>query len=861
MPRQAPQINAPIRAALHQLQDPQPRRRTPRPTDGTTPPAAGQGFNPGGQAGGAVQQVPFADAIKDYTKSEGVFTIYQKDDSVLVQIPKSMLNRTFLWSIEQKESPSGEFSGTTVGRVLVTFQQRGNKVWMRKVDFRTRSTNDPVVAASVAASNSQPIVEAFALRSKADDGSPLIDFSRFMIADVPELGISRSLGGSVDAQRSVIDKVMVFPENLNFTTVVTVRAGAGGAAAGGGGGRFGAAVQQPSNTSVLHHSIVLLPEKPMMGRLGDSRVGYFSDSFTDFGTDYHGAKEREFIARYRLEKKDPKAAVSEPVKPIVYYVTKEVPDKWKPYVKQGIEDWQGAFEQAGFKQAIIAKDQPDDPNWSPEDVRYSVIRWAPLPIKNAVGPHTSDPRSGEIMSAHVIVWHDILKLQTEWYFSQAAATDPRVARLPIPDEIMGQMIRFVVSHEVGHTLGLPHNGKSSGMIPIAKLRDPKWTAENGVCTSIMDYARFNYVAQPGDKAALMPKIGRYDRFAIEWGYKPLGANKPEDETRALDAMASRQVTDPELRFYDNFNPNDPTAQSESLGDDVVEASRLGVLNLKRIVPMLMPATSKLGEDYSELQRMHEALISQMTRYCLHVATAVGGSEQVDYHDGRGGEVYKFVPADYQRRAVAWLCANALTPPKWLAPRDIVTRTSTDGGFRVLSRFQTLGVAALLNNNRIALMAQNEALNGDKAYRISEMMQAVRQTIWSETATAAPQTDLYRRNLQRIWVSSLVDKLSTPSSEVRTYALSELRAADRAIRLAEAKAKDSVTAAHYGDLRQTIKMALENPPAVAADTTTASPFGPRSVVDELVAKDPKFWSQFQQHEVDGHWYEAGCTFGG
>jgi len=839
---------------------PRPRRNGGGQGAGTP----GGGGPQGGPQGGPSEAKPadYKDTIKDFKRSDGVVSLFQKEDTTYIQLPKRLLGRDFLWSAEMKETPSGMYSGTTVGRLVIRFEEKGNKILLRTMDYSKRSTADADMAVSLQASNIAPIIEVFPIKARAEDGSPLIDVSRFITSDPPEINIGRALGGSVDSSRSMVEKINVFAENLNIYVTMTARGGGSGAPTGGGrrgGGAFGGPPSRPANTGMVMHSIVLLPEKPMMARLGDSRVGYFSEGFVDYGSNYSGTKEKEYIARYRLEKKDPYATLSEPKKPIVYYVSKEVPAKWRKYIKQGIEDWQGAFEQAGFKNAIIAKDQPDDPNFSPEDVRYSTIRWAPLPIANAVGPHTSDPRSGEIMSAHVIVWHDILKLQQEWYFSQTCGTDPRNAKIPFSDDLMGELIRFVVSHEVGHTLGLPHNGKSSGMIPISKLRDPKWTAENGTCTSIMDYARFNYVAQPGDKAALIPKIGKYDRFAIEWGYKPIdGAFRPEDEKRNLDRIAARQVNDPELRFFDNFDSQDPTTLSESLSNDVVEASRLGTLNLQRGMKLLIPATVRLGEDYSELQRMHQALVSQYLNYHMHVASAIGGVEKIDWHGGRGGDVYRAVPAEYQRRAVQWYLDNDFTAPTWIVPSEIVSKYSSDSGNGVINLFQGIAVRNMLSNSRLQRMLDNEEKNGKQAFTVTEMFRMIRENVWRELGDNRPKVDANRRYVQRLFVNELIGKLGGRTTEVRAYALNELKLAQMALNAAKKRSTDLVTITHCGDLAQMIQIAVDNPIPVEVSSGGTLPFFFNAKESDLVRKLEEYVNSHYVVTPEGIGPARSCT---
>ena len=540
---------------------------TPAPTATAPPgqqtparPASADGDAADGPAPGrgdrreAPEMRPYERVItKDAKSDPGVFTVHRIRDRVYYEIPKDMLGREFLWVSQiASNTPGAGFGGQAAGNRVVRWERRDRRILLRSVTYEMVADPAQPIARAVHAANFDTILMAFPIVTVGKNEAPVIDVSPLFLTEVPEFNVRARLSArSFDQERAFIERVKAFPTNVEVRAIHTFTTPNEPPRPGGPGpapaGPNAVAARTGSATVLMSYSMVLLPETPMQPRLHDDRVGFFSLTQRDFGVDEHRAPERRYITRWRLEKKDPAAAISEPVKPIVYYIDPATPAKWVPFVKAGVEAWQGAFEAAGFRHAIVAKDAPtaaEDPEWSPEDARYSVIRWLPSTIENAQGPHVHDPRSGEILESDILMYHNVMQLVTHWYFVQAGPLDARAKTLPLPDPLMGELVRYVVAHEVGHTLGLPHNMKASSLYPFDKLRDPKWLKENGHTPTIMDYSRFNYVVQPEDgvpAADLIPKIGPYDLFAIKWGYQPIpGATSPEAERRrSTNGRASR----------------------------------------------------------------------------------------------------------------------------------------------------------------------------------------------------------------------------------------------------------------------------------------------------------------------------------
>ncbi|MBT3524398.1 MAG: DUF5117 domain-containing protein, partial [Flavobacteriaceae bacterium] len=638
------------------------------------------------------------------------------------------------------------------------------------------------------------ILYSFKIESKGiDSTSTLIEVTKLFSEDVKPLGFpqSRRKGykiSSLNSKKSFIESIKSYPENIESRHVKTYNSSS-----------------PPSNSSTgtisleINNSMILLPKVPMKRRYFDQRVGWFARSQVDYGLDVQESKSLKYLDRWRLEVRDEdlekfkNGELVTPKKQIVYYIDRATPVKWRKYLKQGIEDWQIAFEEAGFKNAIIAKDPPtkeEDPDWSPEDVRYSVVRYLASPIPNANGPHVSDPRSGEILESDINWYHNVMTLLRNWFFVQTAAINEDARGVSFDDEVMGRLIRFVSAHEVGHTIGLPHNMGSSSAYPVDSLRSATFTKKYGTAPSIMDYARFNYIAQPEDKGvALMPDIGVYDKHSVRWGYRPIpDAKTAKDEKKTLD----KWIRDNENSLMHRFGSAgiDPSSQTEDLGDDAVKASEYGILNLKRIIPNLNKWTSEDGKDYSDLQTMYGQVLSQFNRYMGHVSSNIGGVYQYYKTYDQEGPVYTHVKKSHQKKCMNFLNDQLFETPTWMIDNNILNKIEFAGITNRIRSTQSRTLNSILDFGKMARLIENEAINGKAAYTLIDMMSDLKEGIWKELYTHKT-IDVYRRNLQlayldRIsyimneeqgsipsWARGRVTSVKVSQSDIRTIAVGQL----------------------------------------------------------------------------------------
>jgi uncharacterized protein DUF4953/uncharacterized protein DUF5117/uncharacterized protein DUF5118 len=822
------------------------------PQDPQTPPAGGGTGQerPFGRQDQPPDPKPYDRVITKEAKSdEGVFTIHTIKEKVYYEIPKSELGKEFLWVSQIARTTLGVgYGGQAAGNRVVKWERKGNRVLLRNVAYDVVADPKLPVSRAVQAANNDTIIMAFNIEAFGKDDSAVIDVSRLFTTEVTEFSArTRLRARGFDASRSFIEKTKSFPTNIEVEVSQTYTSPPDMTPTGGGGGPQPPPVPNPfaqgmragtNATVVMHYSMVKLPEQPMMPRLFDERVGYFTVRKIDYGVDEHRAPQRTYITRWRLEKKDPNAELSEPIKPIVYYVDPATPTKWIPWIKKGIEDWQPAFEAAGFKNAIIAKEAPsktDDPYWDPEDARYSVIRYLPSTIENASGPHVSDPRTGEILESDIQYYHNVMNLARDWYFLQAGPLDARAKKLPLPDDLMGRLVEYVIAHEVGHTLGFQHNMKASATYPVEKMRDAQWLKTMSHTPTLMDYSRFNYVAQPEDNIPpeeLIPQIGPYDKWATMWGYKPIpGARTPDDEKKTLDEWAREQDAKPYLRFSTaDARGSDPGENTEAVGDaDAIVATGLGIKNLKRVADMLLPATSRPGEPYDDLDELYGRMLGQWATELNHVTAIVGGFNSQQKHAGQNGVRFVIVPKEHQQAAVRFLNENAFATPSWALKADILRRIEAAGALARVNQAQERVLNSLLSNARFDRLVEQEAIDGMAAYKPADFMADVRRGIWSELEGAGPvRIDVYRRNLQNSYIDLLSNKLNVRPSvtdDYRALIKAELRDLNSALAAASARATDRQTRAHLADARDQIAKALDPkfaPPAAPA--TFTFPFG-------------------------------------
>lgn len=737
---------------------------------------------------------------------KGLFTVHKVDDNFYFEIPDSILGRDLLVVGRIAQGAAGMrpgymgYAGDQIGSTIIRFEKGpDHKIFLRRITYEEHAGDTANMYHAVTRSNLQPLVAAFGIGaySPGRKGS-VIEVTNYINGDNDIFFFNASARksmriGALQKNMSYIKDVNSFPMNVEIRTVKTYTKGSA----------------DETFTMELNTSIVLLPEKPMRKRFADKRVGYFSERYTDYDANPQGVKVVSYIKRWRLEPKPEdvdaykRGELVEPEKPIVYYIDPATPRKWIPYLVQGIEDWEVAFERAGFKNAIQAKmapEQKEGTTWSLEDARHSAVVYKPSSVANAAGPVITDPRTGEILESHINWYHNLMSILRNWYLIQCGPNDKRAQKMNFDERLMGELIRSVAAHEVGHTLGLTHNFGASSTVPVEKLRDRHWLEKHGHTPSIMDYARFNYVAQPEDSVGekgLISRIGEYDKWAIEWGYRWYPElTSAEAEIPVLNKWIMEKMENKALWFGSEFSSDDPRTQTEDLGDDAMQAGEYGIKNLKRVVSNLMDWTYQPHEGYRNLGDLYDGVIRQFDYYVGHVLNNIGGIYETPKTADQAGPVFQMVPVEKQKSALDFIRRHVFETPEWLLDTAILARIG-ESPTQTIAKPQDHALSVLLSTGTVSKLAVNEAMYGDQAYRLVDYFADIDKAIWAELKEEKP-ISLYRRNLQRAYIERLVELSNKSGKDYRDVGpilKNQLNEIEARLKKVARKTKDPITAYH------------------------------------------------------------------
>jgi hypothetical protein len=746
--------------------------------------------------------------IRSAITRKGLFTVHKIDDKYYFEIPDSLLGRDILVVGRIAQGAAGirpeytGYAGDQIGNTVIRFEKGpGNKLFLRRITYQENAGDSTdAMHNAVVRSNLQPLVAAFGISAYSpNDRGSVIEITDYVNGD-NEIFFFNSTSrkvmkvGSLMSNTSYIKDINSFPLNLEMRTIKT----------------YSEAGNDNSFTVELNTSLVLLPKRPMRKRFADRRVGYFTERYTDYDANPQGVSVISYIKRWRLEpkaedrEKYKRGELVEPQKPIVYYIDPATPKKWVPYLIQGVNDWQVAFEKAGFKNAIVAREAPDpkvDPDWSLEDSRHSAIVYKPSSFANAAGPIITDPRSGEILESHINWYHNLMSILRDWYMVQCGPIDPRAQKMQFDDDLMGELIRAVASHEVGHSLGLTHNFGASSTVPVERLRDREWLEINGLTPSIMDYSRFNYVAQPQDSVTekgLIARIGDYDLWAIEYGYRLFpNVLTAENEISYLNKWIIEKMKDHRLWYGSEFSTDDPRVQMEDIGDNAMKAGEYGIHNLQRIVPRLLFWTYTKNEGYRNLNHIYTGLITQFDYYVEHVLAYFGGIYETNKSAEQPGPVYEPVPMSLQLEAMDFINRHVFNTPRWLLDSAVLARTG-QSSIQIVGRSQETVLNSMLHINTLGKISVAEAMYGDQTYQLYEYLDDLDLMIWTELKNNE-SINVYRRNLQRYYLDKLIELSSLNSNrdvrDVSPWIRTKLADLQSRLKKSSSKTKDLSTVNH------------------------------------------------------------------
>ena len=750
----------------------------------------------------------YSDFVNEGTKTDkGLFKVHENKEKFIYEIPKLYLGKEMLLVTRIKELPAGlgggyVNAGSKINTQVIIWEQYKNKVLLKVKSYNAIADASLPIYKSVKANNLEPIIYAFDIKSQnIDSTAVLIDVTKFFSTDIkaitalPTFYRKTYKVKKLDTSRSFINNIKSYPKNIEVVQDFTFESDT-----------------PPSNKSSgtitirVNQSMILLPENPMMSRLHDKRVGYFSLENVDYNSEALKADSKRYIKRWRLEPTDEDAynrgELVEPKKPIIYYLDPATPKKLRKYIKQGVDDWQKVFETAGFKNAIMAKLPPtksEDPEFSMEDVRYSSIRYVASTTRNAVGPSVSDPRSGEILESDIIWYHNHLRSYRNRYLLETGAANPSARTLNTTDEEIGDMMRMVIAHEVGHALGLPHNMAASFAYPTDSLRSGSFTQKNGIAATIMDYARYNYVAQPGDKnIRFIRQLGPYDHYAINWGYRRIAnMKKPTDEVKILNKWIEDKADNPIYRF--GGQRFDPSAQTEGIGNNQIKSSTYGIKNLKIVAKNLPKWTSDQTNNYEDLSELYGELLSVWGRYVGHVAGNIGGVYEFNKKPSQIGEVYIPASKAKQKESLNWLQTNVFQTQNWLLDKNILNKIKEAGYSEMLTKYQNRFLRIVLNTKTLKRLIDTEVIQ-ENHYAAIDMVGDLRRGIFSETKISK-NVGLHRRNLQKSFInrmSSLMKDVSIENTDIPSIIRGELTTLKYQLNAASKRTVNKITKYHYKD---------------------------------------------------------------